>query len=416
MASCPSTFTSGFVSKNSTSTVKNNISKYQIRQGEQYEVIFTSTTSFNYLGYAAFSSATNTHIYQVGDVINITQGGAALNPQYNGTHTVNYVPNTKTFAIDVDYGVADLTISATSTYNDSRATEFPLYSSSTIYAFNGAIKHNDYINYAASSYTMLTSSSNAKFLSNIPSGYTFDLNNRAYLNFFTTQTPTGSTKNLVIQRNDGAIFKIANTGTTVGGQMVGVGPYNLNNATLSSGSQPVLSSSANSYSVWLESSASTRISEVKTFSLYENCSANKYTQYQLLFVDRLGSWISFNFDLASKKKLDINRKEYKQSVGSYNPSTNKWSYSVSDRGRAIYDTTIKESITVNSNYIDSQEVGDYLSELFSSPSVYHIDDNGNILPIIITDSSFVYKFKNTDKLINYTLTFEYANGESVQNN
>ena len=47
-------------------------------------------------------------------------------------------------------------------------------------------------------------------------------------------------------------------------------------------------------------------------------------------------------------------------------------------------------------------------DMLNSPSVYIQDDNGEYIAITITTNSYEIKKKVNIKLINYTLTFEYA--------
>lgn len=405
-----SNITTHYIPKNLTgftSTNINNIASYSLAQGEEFNFIFTSTTIYDTGGLATFSASTR-HYFSSGDSVTITQASGATNPQYDGIHTIQSIFSISAFTIDVAYGSADLTRGATTEYSDFRKTQFEnLYSSTTLYCFNGAVPHNDFQNYNYTAFTISTGHT-GRFLTNVPNYYKMDLNSRAYFNLF--QENANNARYLVIETDNGGFYRITNSASTEVKSIVAVGAKDLNRTNLAQGVQPVIGTNTTRYSAYTQSSLSARTSEVKVFDMYTNCS-NKYTQYQIIFLDDLGSWIQFNFDLASKRVIDIDRKEYKGLIGTFNGST--WGYETHDRGRKILNVVSTEAVTVTSNYL-TQETGDYLEELFDTPEAYHIDENGNWLPIIIKDSRFVPKYKNMEKLINVELNFEYANRNERQ--
>lgn len=398
-------------------TSSNSFNKFHIQIGEEFNftwnfydnfqagaVLGTGTT---YPGNVGFTSTTANY-FEVGDRVLITQNSTgATNSEYDGVHTVLEI-GSGYIIIDVGFGASTPAEAGTVVYSDNRKTTFTgLTSTTCTYITNSAIPHEEFRNYDFNDFN-IDSTDQGRFLTNVPDNYPFHITSRAYVNAF--QTATTATARMVIITDDGGIFKFAGAPTS-NYKSIGIGPYNLNNSTLSVGTQPVITTNTTRYSAYTETSASARTSEVLVFNVYDNCS--RFEQYQLMFMDRLGSFISFTFDLASIETYNNEKKEFKKITGSYNPTTNTWGYNSYDRGRTVFNVDEIRQITINSNWI-KEDVARYLKELISSPEVYHIDSNGNWLPIIITDRSFTPGTMAVQKLINVRLTFEYAQNDEIQ--
>ena len=206
---------------------------------------------------------------------------------------------------------------------------------------------------------------------------------------------------------------------------VGVGPWDLLNTTssvtvLPSGGffpgLPIFDEDTNAYTVQLGSELdgggiSTATSEAYIFTIDRTCS--KFENYKIMYLDRLGSWLTVNFDLASTKKTKVKKTDYRKNYGGYNPTTNSWGYNSYDRGKSRLDTTITDSYSITTNWV-SEEIGQQVIDLMESPEVYHLKEDGTLLAINITTSSLEQKQKVNDKLFNYKLGFEYSFSNTVQ--
>ena len=244
-----------------------------------------------------------------------------------------------------------------------------------------------------------------KLLTNVPINWEVDTDSSAYV--LAHQTDGGDAFTyLRFDLSDGTTHRIT-AAADYNSVALPVGPYNINNSALGN----IITSDIVRYSAYTEDASSAITSNVLVFDVYEKC--GPYTQYQLIFKDRLGSFIPFNFDLVSTKTVNINRDSYKKIQGSYNSSTNTWGYNSYDRGKTVFNVEAMEQIKVTSNWITEANAA-YLEELFTSPDVYHIDADGNWLPVVVMDSSFRHKYRNVEKLINYELTFEYAFNDIIQ--
>jgi hypothetical protein len=196
---------------------------------------------------------------------------------------------------------------------------------------------------------------------------------------------------------------------------IGVGPHQLTTATSSltviSGTLPVITASTKEMKVYLKNAGNFQTIATKTFKVVNKCS--KYEKIQLVFLDKLGSFIPFTFELVNKHNLSITRADYQQHYGQYAPASNNWRYNTWDRGKKSLDTQVVESYTINSNWVN-QSTSDYLMELFTSPEVYWINESGTTIAISITSNQTERKQTINDQIINYQLTFEVSNKNNQQ--
>ena len=95
-------------------------------------------------------------------------------------------------------------------------------------------------------------------------------------------------------------------------------------------------------------------------------------------------------------------------LGHFNKS--KYYYMNFGKGQAVRQTTAKKKETLNTDFI-SEADGHLIEKLLMSTSVFVVknDSTQTTESVIVTDSSFVKKTVANDKLIQYSISIEYAN-------
>ena len=146
------------------------------------------------------------------------------------------------------------------------------------------------------------------------------------------------------------------------------------------------------------------------FDVNTNCS--KYQKYNLIFLDRLGSFIPVSFDLVSTKSVRVKKTSFRQNVGSF--QGDRFSYATSDRGQTRLNTDVDEIISLNSNWLN-EEMSALIDEMIASPEVYHYDGDGNLFAINITTNSYQVYNKTNEKLYNHKIDFTYSFKNPQQN-
>ena len=144
----------------------------------------------------------------------------------------------------------------------------------------------------------------------------------------------------------------------------------------------------------------------------EPCS--KYQPYKVVFVNRFGVLQDLFFSLKSIESITTTGETYKANNFDYTGNTtdlvngigNK--YDSNKHQIMQYNKLGKESITLNTGYL-SEDYNDVISELMLSEQVWLMaTDSDEVLPVIPKTQSVTYKTSLNDRLVQYTIDFDYA--------
>jgi len=286
--------------------------------------------------------------------------------------------------------------------------------------WNGVQDNIDWLDFTPSDYLMDTGVGAHKWLTDGPTSTEFrDINtgqsaflyfigtednapNGYYLTTYSGYNATGSQLSNILVSNPYAAAMTA--GYTKRFLRVPVGTYDIpltNPSQYSSGSPATVLNNVKSYSIKLWDT-SFPISERVTFNIDRNCS--KYTPVRLHWMNRLGGFDAFNFDLKSEENTRVKRKQYDQQEHTF--TGNAWEYTKASRGRTQYDTRLTKKIKVNTNYLTETE-SDWMESLFTSPEIYK-EINNELVAVNIDGGSIKRKTSLNDKLMQYTFDLEYS--------
>ena len=124
------------------------------------------------------------------------------------------------------------------------------------------------------------------------------------------------------------------------------------------------------------------------------------------FVNKLGSWDYYNNYNPVRQRIEVSREQYTAPRVDY--SSRLSTYDISRRGRNDYHNSTDDQFTVDTDLLD-KENANWLEELIESPEVY-IQRNGEFIPIVITDSSYVANQNQArQKQFKYTINFKPSN-------
>lgn len=151
-------------------------------------------------------------------------------------------------------------------------------------------------------------------------------------------------------------------------------------------------------------------SELRTFNV--DWSTTRYGNIELLFIDRLGSFIPANFTLQNLTTINISRNEYQTLLGDLNSSEQRWTFASTSRGKNVLNTTVKKQIELISNWLREEDVT-YYQELFTSPVVY-IKQNNLYWPVVVRTDSFQVLNKNNRKNLQIRIIVEMAVNDTIQ--
>jgi hypothetical protein len=262
---------------------------------------------------------------------------------------------------------------------DAGTTVFPnLTSTNSLFsptqdfsAFNGALQKKEWLLWDDQDYTAIDSTS--KFLTRMPEQALITEGSQLTFNIFNDDIRKLRVKTYDEFDNLIATYTYANTFFSVSNQLdrlliIGVGPENLNNSTLLTGTQPVIEDSVSYYTVQLLKTADAVCSEEKRIDIDHRFS--NYTPHRIWFLGRLGGFDSYTYTLKSTRRIDTSRNEFKHIYGAFrNDVPDVWDYNMKDRGRTTLSVNGQVSEVWNSNWLTENEAL-WMEELFTSIEVY----------------------------------------------
>ena len=151
--------------------------------------------------------------------------------------------------------------------------------------------------------------------------------------------------------------------------------------------------------LYINSDSGTEVLKIVT----EPCS--KYEPYKVTFVNKFGALQDMWFSLKSTESLNTTGETYKANVVDFSTLT----YATYKPQVAQYNKLGKESITLNTNYI-SEDYNEVIKQLMMSEQVWitKLTDTEEVLAVIPKTQNVTYKTSLNDRLVQYTIDFEYA--------
>ena len=128
----------------------------------------------------------------------------------------------------------------------------------------------------------------------------------------------------------------------------------------------------------------------------------KYTPYRVTFVNKFGALQNIYFFKKSVQSINTKEDSYKASV--FNMFDLR--YDLQQHQYQTFHKLGRESITMNTGFV-SEEYNEVMKQMMLSEKVW-IEDEGEILPINVKSQSLTYKTSVNDKLINYSVQFDYS--------
>lgn len=134
-----------------------------------------------------------------------------------------------------------------------------------------------------------------------------------------------------------------------------------------------------------------------TFDVKEEC---RYEVVNCIFKNKFGFWQSIPFNKVSKDRLTKDSQSYEANISTFGQ------YSTLSHIKKQFLVNGQKSILVNTDFIP-EYYNPVFTELFMSEFVY-LERGGQVSPVNITSQNIEYKTVKVNKLIQYSLEFEYA--------
>ena len=143
-------------------------------------------------------------------------------------------------------------------------------------------------------------------------------------------------------------------------------------------------------------------SGTKTLNLYKICEP-KYTPFNIIFYNKYGAMQNLWFFKRSNKSLNITSDSFKRNTIDFASTP---TYNTAEHQVKSFNVNAKESITLNTGFLP-EDFNKLITQLLMSEEVW-IDNGSQVLPVTPKTSSLEYKTSVNNKLIDYSLEFEYA--------
>jgi len=375
--------------------------QYKIRLGYEYIDNIEYTASITIDGLNTNITSTTAHGYIVGDQIVITQAdGGVANPALEGLHTVISVTNSTNFTVNVLWTtITDATINGNVTYADLRKTQ--VLDDETIVdqeVFNGAYNNNintfnEDVPFPSGYYLGLANPSGYLMTSNLPANVSAAPSAFYDAQFYYNLRVYGA-YNYEIEWYD------------MDGNLLDT--YSFNPA------------SDGIYAVFVGPTAAVTVDYyVSIFSDGPTANSFYYFKYdnrctindqQLMYLDRMGSWQSFSFQLRTYEKGQITREQYNQHIDGQVVSA-EWVGVPLQKGFRTYNTNVTKTFDLNTNWMAQYDATRF-QELLTSPQVYYYSDNYYCACVVDSSSFEVFSQKNK-KLIKQSVTIRLAQQDPI---
>jgi len=368
---------------------------YDIKFGFEYTANIQYTNSLTQSTGGDIVIHYNAHGFVAGDQISITQafGGIAANPTVEGLHTVIFA-SANLFVINARWNtVTDATINGTVTYADLR--KYQLINDvalSSQEVFNGAYSLGIYAQglFPSTEYNTTLNPSNAltSLVGNTQASAASIATGQLYFLMVRTYS-VDNYKVTYFDWNNNAL-----TGTTIAAGTTD-GLYNFFVTTDVPFETPI------TQNFYVEIKGGSAV--INYYFKYDNrCVINEDYLY---YVDRMGSFQSFAFQLKTYEKGQISREMYNQHVDGQ-VVDNEWVYDNYAIGNRTLNTNVSNTLELNTNWMDQYDANRF-QELLTSPQVFYY--NGTESRACTIEATSFENFRQRNKnLIKQSVTIKLA--------
>lgn len=399
-------FVSGdFKPNNSTNfNASNCYYRYDVKIGEEYvqEVNYTANLAQNGT-FVQISFAAQP--FSVGDTVSIAQDdGGAANPGLEGLFVVTEA-NVNDFTVNSIWAdITDITIDGTVKFSDNRKTVTrDITTSLGNLVYNGAFTFLNFIGYNSDVYDL--DANTDKLLTDLPDEFTIYSDQDIWLNAL---SQTGNFYAYFQNDNGDTYRKQLNSGGYID-QFLAAGDGLQAGLTTVSGSGDLVKADTEYYDIWITEPTFIRQSQKYRIYIDRRC---RISLYQIVFMDRMGSMLSYAFQLREEISGNVKRTKYNQEIaGAIDASL--WGYNSYDKGMRSVDISEDEQLMLRTNFIKTQDELDLFKQLVTSPETYLKLEDGTYISVTVEDTSYELPKLKNKRLNRKTITVKPSNQDMI---
>ena len=148
---------------------------------------------------------------------------------------------------------------------------------------------------------------------------------------------------------------------------------------------------------------STCLTTITTVITLQEIECGKYDDYRVIFYNKYGALQDFYMSKKSSKDLKIKSEDYNRNI--FNRANNK--YNPLKHQKYTFNIRANQSITLNSEFLP-ENFNKLVEQLFISEQVW-ISLDIKVQPVVVGSKTLKYKTHTNDKLIQYTVDFDFSN-------
>jgi len=277
--------------------------------------------------------------------------------------------------------------------------------SNAIFVFNGALRHPQWIDFNFKDYDVSTTNSftpGVLFLTSWPrTRKTFcGLNEKIFLGFISSDTSFDvrfrlfdSTNTLIASDNVGLTFNdltvvdcspstiMANT-TITAGNFAAAAYYKVRARGTGVG---IFNGSSEEYDIYIDNEC------------------HRYETRRLHWLNKFGVWDSFTFTLVSIDSTKVSSSGYSRESGVWDGTD--YTYPLYQGQATTYAKTAKDTLILNSDWINEEVQKWLVRELYESPNVY-LEQGENFEPVNVVNQNYDFKQRRINGLIQEVVQIE----------
>jgi hypothetical protein len=380
---------------------------YNVNVGEEY--VYQVNYISNLTNASGNVQINVSNSFAPGDQVIITQtDGGVANPQLEGLHTVVSATGSG-FVVNVLWStITSASVDGVVKYADNRKTitrDITLVDS--LIGYNAAFRWTDWSTYDEDNYTL---NSNTKlWLTNQPQSYRMTPGQDAWLNIRKPKL----TQTVRFELSDSSTFSKSITSLLDIAQ-IAVGPNN-------NGLFNVYG--IDWYDFWFDNGSTLGQQDSVKYRVYIDRRNLLNEEYQIVFLDRMGSWSSFAFQLKNYERGDVAREVFNRKVEGFVNGSDNWTYSTEDFGFNQLNLNVVKNLDLNTDWM-TEEMARYFEELMTSPMTFLrkvsydctdklVVSESTYQPVILNTSSYeVYQQRNKN-LIRQNVNVRFANQDNI---
>ena len=292
-------------------------------------------------------------------------------------------------------------LKVTEQYGEPVTTHAYQYSGFPDIVFNGAFRHEEFINWDHTLYNISkfnpASVNPILYLTSWPRSkqYFCGLNEKVFLGFISGSNANSNIEfRLYNAANTQIASSLSNTLTFAYFSVIDASPQSIiNNTSIISGDF----TTCVYYTVkTISTSGGAYPGASEPFKIYIDTECQRYESRRLHWLNKFGVWDSFTFDLVSTDSTKVDGNRYEKEKGVWDGDN--YVYPLYQGEQTTYSKRAEDTLTLNSDWI-KEDVQQWLVRgLYESPSVY-LENNGNFEPVNVTNASYKLKINRRDGLI-----------------